>query len=407
MRVGCSFVSIRNVAINVIHVAVSSSGTVHTLMVPLSENIQYPMLHEWVTPIMSVYLRMCQFLPLCYVYDFSLNDLLNPKPKRTVSILSGIMNFLQFRKRTDMDRLQAYTRGIKEAERKIEKLTTIPPEQQAEAKELDAAIADLKKTSLHEYQEVNAINEQTAELKTEIAERTQKLSQRKVDVATLKDEICKLKSQIVESPEELKAEMEKMKENVKNIKHSKEWADQRLVELQIKVQCVHQAEAEIQLIFKQLQDLQSSMGKTNQLQEEVQNLTGLCEELQKELKNLGTEESQLKRALGMKLDKESKQQIRRQKKKEMKDQHVQNILGQYDQVHQKREEIVEQIQEINRETKQFRAKMQSLRDTCSQETEKAQAIYDRLLATLDQFHKRIENHVVEGNADLLKMKSSF
>lgn len=39
------------------------------------------------------------------------------------------------------------------------------------------------------------------------------------------------------------------------------------------------------------------------------------------------EESQMKRALAMRLDKESKQNIRRQKKREMKEQHVQDVLG--------------------------------------------------------------------------------
>lgn len=51
------------------------------------------------------------------------------------------------------------------------------------------------------------------------------------------------------------------------------------------------------------------------------------EKKQKELKNLCIEEGQLKRALAMKLDKESKQNIRRQKKREMKEQHVQEVLG--------------------------------------------------------------------------------
>lgn len=51
------------------------------------------------------------------------------------------------------------------------------------------------------------------------------------------------------------------------------------------------------------------------------------EKKQKELKNLCNEEGQLKRAQGMKLDKESKQNIRRQMKKEMKEQHVQDVLG--------------------------------------------------------------------------------
>lgn len=60
---------------------------------------------------------------------------------------------------------------------------------------------------------------------------------------------------------------------------------------------------------------------------QVQNLVALYESLQKELKGLSNEEGQLKRALAMKQDKQSKQQIRHQRKKELKDQHVQNILG--------------------------------------------------------------------------------
>lgn len=388
--------------------------------VPLSENIQYPMLYESFAPIMSIYMRMCQFLPVCRVYDFSLSDLLNPKTKRTITILSAIQNFLHFRKqrleitaahqqsfRADMDRLQAYTREIKEAEKKIEKLTTIPPEQQAEAKELASALAELSTNTQHEYQDVSAINEKVAQFKTEIAELSQKLTQRKVEVATLKDELSKLKSQIVESPEELKNEMERMRETAKNIKMSKELADERLVELQMLVQCASQVEAEIQVLLKQLQDLQSSMGKTKQRKEEVQSLEVMNESLQKELKSLSSEEAQLKRALTMKLDKESKQQIRRQKKKEVKDQQVKNIYGQYDKIHQKREEIVKKIEECNRETKQFKEKMQALRENCNQRTQKAQEIYERLLTTLEQYHKRIEKILVETNADALKMKSHF
>ncbi|KAM9534572.1 kinetochore protein Nuf2 isoform 1-T4 [Salvelinus alpinus] len=389
-------------------------------MVPFSENIQHPQLHEWPTAVMSVYLRMRQFLRMCYVYDFSLNDLLAPKVKRTVTILSGIMNYLHFRKqrldmtmghqerfREDMDKLQAYSRGTKDAQKKMDKLTTIPPEQQAEARELDSALSDLQTNTMHQYQEVNAINENIAEWKTEMAEKSQKLTQLKVDVATLKENIGKLKSQIVESPEEMKIQMEKMKENVKNIKLAIETADERLVGLQSNVQGVTHSEADIQLIFKLLQDLQSSMNKTQQHQEEAQALVCLYEAQQKELKNHGVEEGQLKRSLGMKMDKESKQQIRRQKKKEIKDQHIEDVLGQCDNVHQKREQIADQIQERDRETQHLRSQMTNLRDTCSQETEKAQDLFDRLLAALDHFHQRIQNHVVEGNNDIVKMTANF
>ncbi|XP_045931161.1 kinetochore protein Nuf2 [Micropterus dolomieu] len=389
-------------------------------MVPLLENIQYPVNHEGATAIMSVYMRMRQFLPMCFVYDFSLNDLLAPKKQRTLSVLSAIMNFLYFRKqrmemvlekqakfRADMDRLQAYSKGILEAEKKIEMLTTIPPEQQAEADELAAALSELQATTVHEYQEVNAINETIAEWKAKIAEKTQKLAQVKVDVSNLKEDVGKLKSQIVESPEELKTQMERMRENVKNIKHSIEETDERVVELQNMVQTVTQTEAEIQQMYHLLQDLESSMNNTKQRQEEHHELMVQYEKKHKELKNLCSEEGQLKRTLGMKLDKVSKQNIRRQKKKEMKEQHVQEVLGQCNQIYQKREDMADKIQEISRETQQLKAKIQSLRDVCSKETEKAQALYDTLSMSIDELHKRVDAHVEDMKHDVAKMSAVF
>ena len=62
-------------------------------------------------------------------------------------------------------------------------------------------------------------------------------------------------------------------------------------------------------------------------------LNGQYEKKQKELKNLCVEEGQLKRALVMRLDKKSKQNIRRQKKRDMKERHVQDVLGYLTSIH--------------------------------------------------------------------------
>uniref|UniRef100_A0A3Q2UC86 UF2 component of NDC80 kinetochore complex n=1 Tax=Fundulus heteroclitus TaxID=8078 RepID=A0A3Q2UC86_FUNHE len=358
-----------------------------------------------------------QFLPMCMVYDFSLNDLLAPKKLKTVFILSGIMNFLHFRKqrmevmrdkeRADKEKLQLCNKAIQEAERKIELLTTIPPEQQAEAEELAAALAEVQATTVHEYKEVNARNENIAELKTRIAEKMQKLAQVKVEVSEVKEDITRLKSQIVESPEELKSQMEKMKETVKKIKNSIKETDECVVEIQNRVQNMTHSEAALQKVYGLLQDLETSMESTKQRHKECQELVAQNEKMQKELKRLCNEEVHLKRVLGMKLDKECKQNIRRQKKREMKEQHVQEVLGQCDQIQQKREEMADKIQEITGETQQLKAKIKSLREVCSKETEKAQAVYDELSTSMDELHKRIEQHISDLKVNVTKMSADF
>ncbi|KAG7262947.1 hypothetical protein CRUP_018090 [Coryphaenoides rupestris] len=303
-------------------------------MVPLMENIQNPVFHEVTTSIMRVYLRMRQFLPMCYINDFSLNDLLEPKTKKTMLVLSGIMNFIHFRKlrmemslehvgrfRAGMERFQACARGIKEAEKKINILTTIPPEKQAEAQELSAAMAEIEANLAQEYQQVNPLNEIVAKRRLDVAEWTQKVAQGKLDIIALKEELEKLKSQIVESPEELKNQMEKLRESTRLNKNSIKDADVQLVELQNSVQRVKQVEAELPLV-------------------------------------------------------------------------------QCEQVYQKREEMVERIEEVSREAQQLKAKMQCLKDARSHSTEQAQALYDVVLGSLDELHKLVEKGLLDLSVDM-------
>ncbi|KAK6473909.1 kinetochore protein Nuf2-like [Huso huso] len=111
---------------------------------------------------------------------------------------------------------------------------------------------------------------------------------------------------------------------------------------------------------------------------------------------MSTDETQYKRAVGMKMDKKTKLQIRRQKKQEVKDQQVQIMFGECNQVQEKREDILKHMKQIDCETQQIRATIQLLTETCTHETEKAQVMHDRLMAVVDQYHERLARLAENG-----------
>ncbi|XP_042191274.1 kinetochore protein Nuf2 [Callorhinchus milii] len=192
-------------------------------MLPGDENMPYLQLSEGFAPIMNLYVSMQRFMPMCQLPNFEMSDLMNPKTKRTIHILSGIMNFLKFRKRVlenyleqqngfkvNAEMMQHMLSTNEDMKRKIEKLTTIPDDQRAEIQELSACITELHQTLNHDYcNEQNSVQEATAQLKAEIAESNKKLSQLKVDLTSAKGSKAKLKMQIVECPEQLKKEWKK------------------------------------------------------------------------------------------------------------------------------------------------------------------------------------------------------
>uniref|UniRef100_A0AAV2M2V2 Uncharacterized protein n=1 Tax=Knipowitschia caucasica TaxID=637954 RepID=A0AAV2M2V2_KNICA len=143
------------------------------------------------------------------------------------------------------------------------------------------------------------------------------------------------------------------------------------------------------------------------MQERNQELTAQYEKKQKELKNLCLEEGQLRRALAMKQDKESKQSIRRQKKKEMKEQHIQEVMGHCNLIQQKREEMADKMQAIRNETQDLKDKMQSLRDACKQDTSRAQALFDALSAALANLHQQMDVNIQDITNDLSRKTANF
>ncbi|XP_030921051.1 kinetochore protein Nuf2, partial [Geospiza fortis] len=69
----------------------------HAYMMPFNVDIMYPQIYEGFLPVCNLYIHMERLLPMCRISDFQIADVLNPKTKRTVRFLSGILNFVNFR----------------------------------------------------------------------------------------------------------------------------------------------------------------------------------------------------------------------------------------------------------------------------------------------------------------------
>ncbi|NWW83847.1 NUF2 protein, partial [Rhynochetos jubatus] len=203
---------------------------------PVNTDIMYPQIFEGFLPVCNLYIHMERLLPMCRVNDFQIADVLNPKTKRTVRFLSGLLNFVNFREfrresylelqltyKLAMEKHQQLEITNREAAAKLEKLNTVPVEHQEEVRQLTDNIRELEQLLRQDYRrKQTALQELASQKKSDISESTRKLNDLKVIMATLKEEQEQLKSKIVESPEELKNYKELMKETVKKLKKSKQ-----------------------------------------------------------------------------------------------------------------------------------------------------------------------------------------
>uniref|UniRef100_A0A8C9G5Y6 Kinetochore protein NUF2 n=1 Tax=Pavo cristatus TaxID=9049 RepID=A0A8C9G5Y6_PAVCR len=136
----------------------------HFYMMPVNVDIVYPQVVEGFLPVCNLCIHMERFLPVCRVNDFQISDVINPKAKRTARFLSGILNFVHFREcrreaylelqlkyKSAMEKQQQLETGDQELKMKLEKLNTVPVEQQVEFKQLSDDIQELEQLLSHDY----------------------------------------------------------------------------------------------------------------------------------------------------------------------------------------------------------------------------------------------------------------
>ncbi|XP_074859076.1 kinetochore protein Nuf2 [Carettochelys insculpta] len=373
----------------------------HFYMMPVTVDIMYPQIFEGFLPICNLYINMERFLPVCRVNDFHIADVLNPKAKRTARFLSGIINFINFREsrreiymefqwtyKSAMEKFQQLQTANQEAAVKLEKLDTIPVEQQAEFKQLSDAIQELQQVLNQDYRRKTvSLQEVTSQKKAEVAEGTRNLNQVKVTMATLKEEQEQLKSKIVVSPEELKNYKEHMKETVQRLKKTHQEVIEKYESYRDLVEILPSCQSEVQLYQKKMQSQAANVERMANISSEVRNLEDQIESAQIEMKNATTDEMSLKRVVRAKREKLSTTEIRINKKIEEVDQYKHTVFDYCNRIQEKRRAVYEKVAAMHKEIQQVRFKVQQRKENIEKEKMKAQEIYLNLRAGLEKYHE--------------------
>lgn len=260
---------------------------------------------------------------------------------------------------------------------KLEKLDSVPVEEQAEFKQLLEDIHELQQT-------LNGFRQKTNELK--------------LSLVTLKEEQESLKAKIVDSPEKLKNDKEKMKETVQKLRNSKLEVTEKYEAYRDAIEGMPSFQMELQLYQKKMQELAESMDKVTRILKENQSLEDQIESAQTELKKLKTEETSLKRLVIVEKEKLATTQLKINKKHEDVKQYKRLVLEECNKLQEKRGAVCEQVTAINCDAQKVRREIQQLKDITESEKLKFQEIFFTLKSAVEKYHEAMEKAAEEGKA---------
>ncbi|KAK1329517.1 hypothetical protein QTO34_011709 [Cnephaeus nilssonii] len=430
----------------------------HFYMMPVKSDVMYPHLMEGFLPVSNLFIHLNSFMPICRVNDFETADILYPKANRTSRFLSGIINFIHFREacrdtymeflwqyKSSVDKMQQLNVAHQEAIMKLEKLDSVPAEEQAEFQQLSDEIQELQQLLNQDFrQKTVLLQERNAQKKSDILERTKHLNELRLSVVSLKEVQESLKTKIVDSPEKLKNYKEKMKDTSRSLKIL--GCDMTVPSGRVRVRsaaprqhhcpastrhCVSRrgshpvsafslqqevmekyevyrdsvdglpsCQLEVQLYQKKIQELAENREKLAGVLKENLNLEDQIESGESELKKLKTEENSLRRLMNVKKEKLATAQFKINKKHEDVKQYKRTVIEDCNKVQEKRGAVYERITTINQEIQKVKFAIQQLKDTTEREKLKSQEIFLTLKGALEKYHEGIGKAAEEGCAEL-------
>ncbi|XP_042471252.1 kinetochore protein NUF2 homolog [Zingiber officinale] len=233
----------------------------------------------------NLYRQIKKMLSSIRFESFNLRDLIKPEPKRTMQILSTIVNFILYREeklrmlQPIVDQFPAYEERRAELDAKIDELNQLILDHEVRRQTEESAVQQLNAEVKELRQTIQNYNKQQVSLKImakSIKEKTDAINEKisKADFELVKNaqENSKLSSKLVQSPDKLRRALEEKKSYLADLKNSQRLANQSVHEKTLTMEVYSKAYEKLAKHLSRMQALQEQVNSTKTLEKQVKAL---------------------------------------------------------------------------------------------------------------------------------------
>jgi kinetochore protein Nuf2 len=257
---------------------------------------------------------------MCGVRDFSLVDLINPDAKRTLFILSAIVNFEKFR----VDRLRHFEQYQEHAEQLAEaradadaRLHDVKKRNGAvraqieleapTARELQSSIATLEASVERIAARQQQLRGDTAATATFVAQHRARADAAALASAATTSEIERLRARIVPSPEQLRRTLVELSQAVEALKKENMSSNVHCRETQAKSELLDKISGSLGKRVASLEDLTADLARIRKMSKDAKDHSEAAAQAEAVVKEIEAQEEHLKEAINELFDKTTRQ----------------------------------------------------------------------------------------------------
>ncbi|KAL8601531.1 hypothetical protein ACOMHN_000473 [Nucella lapillus] len=294
-------------------------------------------LHEESFALMSFTMTLQQVMSAAGIVDFTVRDLIEPRPKRLLRIISGAINFIRFRgcreddfnmRKDDLERKrESYDFVLKE---NAELKKTLQAKQKAREShmmkmtQLQNENDAISVTIEDQHKQREVLQRSVSEMKNELAQRNAAMDQMKANILSAQAEGDKLSQRIVQSPERVKAEQERAKNRIMELKNLVEDKHRRLAEVQHQKEVIVKQQQNTDKVVHMLRDISNDSDQLGELEKQIQSTQDSRQDLYSTLMSLTSRVDSVRQLQASRHDRLAKLDLQyHHKKAALQEQHAQ------------------------------------------------------------------------------------